>query len=91
MESYPQEDIEASLSDEALQREHPLDQESPEMRRELHNLRVQARRRGAGEATVWIYFSSPDRTWEHLCGRAGWLLYDPKSKRQYDFIETVMS
>jgi len=22
---------------------------------------------------AWFYFSSPDWTWEHLCGRAGWM------------------
>jgi len=34
---------------------------------------------GASGQAKWIYFRSPPQTWEHLCGREGWLLYDPES------------
>ena len=39
----------------------------------------------------WIYFSSPDWTWDALCGRAGWLLWNPQTEDQVYFDMTVLS
>ena len=42
-------------------------------------------------AAEWVYFRSPDWTWEALCGRAGWMLWDPSTGEQFAFRLTVMS
>jgi hypothetical protein len=42
-------------------------------------------------AAEWVYFRSPDWTWEALCGRAGWILWDPSTGEQFAFRLTVMS
>jgi len=41
--------------------------------------------------TEWIYFSSPEWTWEALCGRAGWLLWNPQTEDQIYFEMTVLN
>ena len=40
---------------------------------------------------IWIQFSSPDWTWEHLCGREGPLSICPDCKIQVEFILEVMN
>ena len=40
---------------------------------------------------VWIYYTSPDWTWEDLCGREGWLSLCPKCKKQIEFKCSVMN
>ena len=41
---------------------------------------------GAGpRAMAWVYFVSPVWTWEHLCGRAGWLVVCDKCNVQSNF------
>ena len=44
-----------------------------------------------GERLVQLYFSSPDRTWQQLCGRAGDLLVCPKCHTQKDFILKILN
>jgi hypothetical protein len=51
----------------------------------------QAVAQGLDEKVRWIFFTSPPPTWEHLCGRAGWLLYDPITKSQHDFELILMN
>jgi hypothetical protein len=43
------------------------------------------------QAAEWVYFRSPDWTWGALCGRAGWMLWDPSTGEQFAFRLTVMS
>ena len=40
---------------------------------------------------VVVYFHSPAWTWEHLCGRGGFLHIDKKTKNQIYFEETIMN
>jgi hypothetical protein len=44
-----------------------------------------------GEILLWIYFKSPDWTWEKLCGRAGWLAICRTCRIQADFQLTMMN
>jgi len=37
------------------------------------------------------YFSSPQWTWEHLCGRAGWKVYCPHCKKEAYFELVIMN
>lgn len=39
----------------------------------------------------WVYFRSPEWTWQNMCGRAGWMLWDPSTGEQFVFRMTVMS
>ena len=85
------EDVEASLQDSRLQAAHDLSELDEKLRHQLRARREEVLEEGASESTQWIYFSSPDWTWEQLCGREGWLLYDPKSKHQHGFLMTLMN
>ena len=42
-------------------------------------------------AAEWVYFRSPDWTWQNLCGRAGWMLWDPSTGEQFCFQLGIMS
>lgn len=42
-------------------------------------------------ALTWVYFSTPQWTWEHLCGRAGYLTICEPCQWQVDFFETLMN
>lgn len=44
-----------------------------------------------GADLKWVYFSSPDWTWEHLCGRAGWLSICEPCHLQVEFFLEVMN
>ena len=90
-EIFPVEDVEASLQDTSLQAANSFSELESELRRDLEAARTRAVEAGASQATRWIYFSSPDWTWQRLCGREGWLLYDPETKTQLDFVMTVMN
>jgi hypothetical protein len=43
------------------------------------------------ENLIIAYQSSPKWTWEELCGRAGYLVYCPKCKKDINFYLTVMN
>jgi excisionase family DNA binding protein len=40
---------------------------------------------------TWIYFRSPEGTWAHKCGRAGWLVVCDSCRIQTDFFLELMS
>lgn len=44
-----------------------------------------------GERFIQLYFSSPDWTWQQLCGRAGDMLVCPKCHAQKDFILKILN
>lgn len=33
----------------------------------------------------WVWFTSPEWTWAALCGRAGWMLWNPETGEQFHF------
>jgi hypothetical protein len=89
---FPTKDVEASAADARLQRKHPVAEAREQLDEVFIRAEAQAVLSGADlERLEWIYFSSPKWTWEHLCGRAGWLLWDPEAKRQHGFILTRMN
>lgn len=45
----------------------------------------------SGQALTWIYFESPRWTWEHLCGRAGWMTVCDDCRLQVQFFLGVLS
>lgn len=90
-EIFPLTDVEASLADRRLQRENRIEAMPAELRDQLEEMRRTAIADGASERAEWIYFSSPDWTWEQLCGREGWLLFDRERRTQHAFHLTVMN
>ena len=90
-EIFPFEDVEACRADERLQDENALGKLDSDMKAELEAMRREALQRGAPQAAQWIYFSSPEWSWENLCGREGWLLYDEATQTQHAFFETAIS
>jgi hypothetical protein len=43
------------------------------------------------DGTEWIWFESPDWTWDALCGRAGWMLWHPGTGDQIYFDAVMIS
>ena len=84
---FPWEDLEACRKkrrrrsralDEALERYGPEAKSCPKCKRPGKDLR-------------WIHFSSPAWTWDHLCGRAGWVTVCEPCRWQVDFFLEIMS
>ncbi|MCB8971483.1 MAG: hypothetical protein M9964_08630 [Solirubrobacterales bacterium] len=88
---FPPEDVAASIADGSLQGRHRTTELDPGIQSDMEEARQRVVAEGASPLTRWIYFSSPSWTWEQLCGREGWLLYDPESERQFQFVMTVMN
>ena len=77
------------MRDRSVQRDGLAEREDVES--VLRSVRADYIREGAPESIRWIFFRSPDSTWENLCGREGWLLVDEESRRQFNFLETAMN
>lgn len=77
---FPVEDIEASIANKELQRSHDYQEQKPEERARLDDAKAK-----------WFYFRSPPWTWKNLCGREGWIMYDPKRQKQYAFLATLIN
>jgi hypothetical protein len=88
---FPTEDVEASRRDKQLQQRHRLEALDEATRQAMEQARQDALLSGSGPGTQWVYFRSPPLTWELLCGREGWLLFDPDSGVQHKFILTTMN
>lgn len=85
---FPWEDVEAASVDQRLQEEQAVD---------LARDRYADRARDCPDCGTppehlsWFYFRSPDWTWEHLCGRAGYMTVCEWCYRQIDFFVKVMN
>ncbi len=90
-EIFPLADVEASLADRRLQRDNRIEAMPSGLRDQLEEIRRAAIADGASERAEWIYFSSPNWTWEQLCGREGWLLFDRGRRTQHAFHLIVMN
>ena len=80
--SFPLEHIIACLRDDKLQSRHRL-AEALE--------RYQEKLTEPVENTVWFYFRSPAWTWEHDCGRGGWMVVAKEPPREIAFLLEVMN
>jgi hypothetical protein len=85
-DGFPIEDVNASIRDRDLQRRLDAPQ-----RTTLDTFRRQAIEQGASERAKWIFFHSPEWTWQDLCGIEGWLLYDEETHTQHAFWLTAMN
>ena len=91
-ELFPISDIEASRADRRLQAEHSLAEARRTLGVQLQQAEAQTLLRGvSAQGLEWIYFRSPEWTWAKLCGREGWLLWEPQTREQHAFVATVMN
>jgi hypothetical protein len=87
-DQFPWEDVEAARRNQRLQREHPV---SEGKQRYAASARPCPKCHTPAEALSWFYFESPAETWEHLCGRAGWITVCDHCRLQVDFFLEVMN
>ena len=87
-DSFPWEDVEASRTNQRLQREHPA---AEARQRYAATAKPCPRCQTGADKLTWFYFESPAWTWEHLCGRAGWLTVCDPCHAQVDFFLEVMN
>ena len=91
MNDFPLEDVLTCLNDAQLQDEHRAQDQDAETCEALDWFREAAAADGAPDTAEWIYFVSPAWTWESLCGREGWLLFDVERRTQHAFYMVVMN
>jgi hypothetical protein len=87
-ESYPWPDVEAARKNARLQGKHPI---SEGQARHLHGAKACPKCGVAAERLAWLYFESPEGTWELLCGRAGWMTVCDECHVQVDFFLEILS
>jgi hypothetical protein len=86
-EYFPWEDVLAARNNSDLQRKHRQDKRTgySTIAKDCPNCGSRP------ETLAWFYFSSPDDTWQHLCGRAGWMTVCDRCRRQVDFFMELMN
>lgn len=91
-ELFPLEDVRACADDPDRQRQawrtSPFPAEWLEGEKRIAEQRFPDACMNSAE---WIYFESPDWTWDALCGRAGWILFDRATGDQWAFVATMVS
>ena len=86
-EAFPWDDVDAARNDAELQG----NQDSAAARREYGDGVKCPHCSRSGDQLAWFYFSSPAFTWEHLCGRAGWMAVCDECHHQVVFVGVIMS
>jgi hypothetical protein len=87
-DQFPWEDVEAARKNQRLQREHPV---AEGQQRYTATAKACPQCHTAAGQLSWFYFESPAETWEHLCGRAGWMTVCDRCHLQVDFFRQVMN
>ncbi len=87
-EIFPWEDVRAAQHNTRLQKKNDV-----AAARSQHLSQAQpCPKCGATAAELsWIFFSSPKWTWEHLCGRAGYLTICEPCNWQVEFFLTMLN
>ena len=87
-ERLPWADIEAARKNRRLQQKHPVAEGQS-----LYGANVKPcpQCHAAASQLNWLYFESPAETWEHLCGRAGWMTVCDRCHLQVNFFCDVMN
>jgi len=80
--------INASRADADLQSRHSLEEGKSQ---HLTEARPCPKCDTPPDQLAWIYFRSPEGTWSHKCGRAGWLIVCDSCQIQTDFFLELMS
>jgi|SRR5277367_4164987 len=85
---YPWEDVEASRKNQQLQREHAL---AEAKQRYTRSAKSCPQCGAVADTLAWFYFSSPDLTWETLCGVGGWMTVCDRCHVQVNFFSEEMN
>lgn len=87
-EEFPWDDIVAALEDRSLQRRY----RQRNAKAALATDAVNCPNCDAPPADqTWLFFESPPWTWEHLCGRAGWMTICMPCQRQVNFFLEILN
>jgi|UniRef100_A0A7C3V544 hypothetical protein len=86
--TFPWEDVAASWADDRLQSRHPA---APAKKIYLARALACPDCGTPADRLSWFYFKSPEWTWEHLCGRAGWMVVCERCRRQVNFFCELMN
>jgi hypothetical protein len=86
-DQYPWEDVDKARHNRRLQRNHPPG-EADKYRGTAKPCPMCGK---VSRELAWFYFESPKRTWENLCGRAGWMTVCDACHVQVDFFLEVMN
>ena len=87
-DQFPWADVQAARRDQRLQREHPA---AEGQQRYTATAKACPQCHTAAGQLIWFYFESPAETWEHLCGRAGWMTVCDRCHLQVDFFCEVLN
>lgn len=87
-DQFPWENVEAARKNQRLQRAHPV---TEGQQRYTATGKVCPQCHTAASQLNWFYFESPAETWEHLCGRAGWMTVCDRCHLQVDFFCEVLN
>ena len=84
---YPWDDVDSSRADKKLQKEHPISEAKEYMK--LAGACPKCGKKP--EDLDWFYFSSPEETWNWLCGDAGWMNVCDDCHLQVNYFEECVS
>lgn len=87
-DAFAWDDIQASRANDALQSEHDASHAKALWAKAAKPC---PRCGGNGDALSWVYFSTPEWTWQKLCGREGWIVVCDSCRQQTDFFLTIMN
>jgi hypothetical protein len=87
-EIFPWDDVDASRRNATLQGDHRVEDGKSAL---LHVASACPTCQKSADRLVWFYFDSPDWTWDHLCGRAGWMTICDACRRQVDFFLEILN
>ena len=88
-EIYPWEDVSKSITNKGLQKEHPPEEDIKY--KYLTKAKPCPICKKPPEQLAWFYFLSPQYTWAHLCGVAGWITICDRCHYQVDFFTEICS
>lgn len=84
---FPWEDVERCRKSKRLQKKHPI----PPFDTFEYPISPCPKCGTPAKELTWLYFESPKETWEHHCGKAGWLIMCDTCRVQVQFILEKMN
>lgn len=90
-DEFPWEDVEACFKNKANKARQYHSKKNVKDLKEYHkDILCPKCKKGINDLEIF-YFESPKWTWEHLCGRAGWMIACKNCKKQLYFELGVMN
>jgi hypothetical protein len=86
--AFPWEDVEASRRNTRLQQKHPV---TDGKEKYLSAASACPGCQTPPDELTWFYFESPRKTWEMLCGTAGWMVVCDNCHRLISYFEELIN